>query len=203
VIKPVEMELASKAYNEDDDIDTAIEFYEIAAKKGHVLAMVQLIHIYIEKWENVSSDSEQRQLYEEKVDYWHQKIRALALQNDRDAQFELSIFYFWGTLGFEDHKAAYDWLLKSACNGNPEAQHELSTQHYFSFFGVEPSKTKFRYWLLRAYKNRNKDATYQIACEYYFKLKKYEKGLSLLKKLSSSGHLEAEETLEAIQQGKL
>lgn len=41
-----ELDDAYIAYN-NDDIDTAIELYESAANSGSVLAIIQLIYIYI------------------------------------------------------------------------------------------------------------------------------------------------------------
>jgi TPR repeat protein len=197
-VKPVEMELARKAYNEDGDIDAAIQFYKSAAQNNYVLAMAQLIYAYVEKWKSASPNSEQRKLYEEEIDCWHKEISDLALQNNRDAQLELALLYFDGALGFIDHKAGHDWLLESACNGNPEAQYSLSDHYNSGLFGAERSEIKSRYWLLRAYKNRHPGAIYEIACRYHFKLNKPDKAMSLLKKSASLGLGQAQDALDTV-----
>lgn len=186
-IEPIELDMARKAYD-DEKTEYAIDLYEIAAKKGSVKAMESLVYEY--KNNNIN-----------KAKFWIDAISRLANDNNDRAQLAMSNFFLSGVFVFMNGKNGYDFLLKSAYNGNPEAQYLLFDYHFsgiFALYGIDKSEEKACYWLLRAYKSRHPKALYEMACYYRRKANKINKVMWLLKKSAELGFRQAQDALDTV-----
>lgn len=176
-----ELDDAYIAYN-NEDVDTAIKLYESAARRGSILAIIQLIYIYGNYHANNN-----------RFDFWKNKIIKLS-EYDNIAQFGLANFYFEGVFGRVDKKAGMDNLLRSANSGYADAQYQLADLHCSGLYDAIVSTEYASYWLRRAYKNRHPGAYYEISC-YYGNNGKNKKSEELLKKSAKLGFGQAQDIL--------
>lgn len=183
-IEPIELDMAYRAYNEQEDVELAISLYEIAANKNSVEAMESLIDIYINKG------------IMEHGRIWIEKITQEAEDGKPDFQFALSNLHFSKNIIDANNQIGFDFLLRAATNCNPDAQHTLSGLYCSGLYQVKRSLDRASYWLRRAYKNRHPAAIYEVACFYMNKNNGTEKALSLLKKSSDLGFYQAQDALD-------
>ena len=181
-----ELDKAYKAYNENN-INLAIKYYELAARKKSIAAIAELVYIF----------SQRENFDEMQLNFWVRKMVDAASYNS-EAQLNLSDFYFQGVLGCIDNEKGMLFLLESASNGNAEAQYQAASLYCSGLQGVEISISNASSWLRRAYRNRHPAAFYELACFYKNKNKDTKKGLALLKKSAEMGFDQARDALNMI-----
>ena len=121
---------ADKAYR-DDDYQTALKYYRIAAERGNVDAMYRLGGIYrcgyiFRSGEVVGKNGQE-------ADKWfHQVVshyRRAAEQGDADAMHKLGKIYEYGEVVVQDNQEAVKWYKLAAEHGNTDAMYKLRNIH--------------------------------------------------------------------------
>jgi len=149
--------------DDDQDLEKACKFFLQAAEEGDVDAMYCLGEIYnspigilgsyteAEKWLMKAADMghpHALELFEAvrrnsaKHDNRIAKLIEKAEKGNASAQYDLGFYYYHGSDGFEkDLKKALEWFLKSAHQGNRNAQYKLA-EMYKKGKGVEKNDKK-------------------------------------------------------------
>lgn len=100
-------------------------------------------------------------------------------------------------------------LLKSANNGDPEAQYQLAMLYYTGKNGLKQDYMEARNWLLKSAEQGNSEAQYQLAYYYYHvgfrtfdRHWDYRDAEELFKKSAKQGNIEAEYQLGRLLSNK-
>ena len=95
------------------------------------------------------------------------KTQAIAEQEDADAQYRLGFKYYMGNKGVEqDYAKAFEWYLKSASQGNAEAQNNLG-ELYDKGKGVEQDSAKAFEWYLKAAEQGDAKGQFNVGAFYH------------------------------------
>ena len=93
-------------------------------------------------------------------------LRAIAVQGDSAAQFELGLRYQNGVGTKKDLGAAFRWIRRAALQGHPEAQLTLGI-YYQHGLGVRRSYFGARKWYGKAAAQGNSAAEYSLGVLYF------------------------------------
>ena len=128
-------------YSVKQDYAKAAEWYEKAAKQGHMLAQANLSNIYY-AGRGVKQDYA-------KAFEWVEKA---AKQGDAISQYNLGIMYDQGQGVRQDYVKAREWYEKAAAQGDVNAQFNLGIM-YATGEGVEQDYVKAKEWFGKACDN--------------------------------------------------
>lgn len=141
-------------YTSQGNIPRAIEFFKIAASRGHIPASREC-GIWI-----LNTATTPSQAIEAKT--W---LEAAAEKGDLRAASSLGFLYSSGRIGSADYQKSKYWLKVAADSGEVEAQHNLALQ-YLEGRGVAPSQSDAAYWFEKAAENGSGEASYRLAIMY-------------------------------------
>jgi TPR repeat protein len=136
----------------EEKFDEAYDYYERAAKKGHVLSKVRLHQLNTPPNETVSNPNL-------KVGYeWF--IQA-ANEGNVYSQFMLGLFHIEGENEFLCPMTSFKWFLMAASNGHHESQLRVARM-YETGSGVPKNKSLGRSWRLKASKSTSNDDQFRV-----------------------------------------
>ena len=170
--------------------DKAFEYYQKAARQGHMLAQNSLGMAY--EW----GDGTKVDL--DKALYWYTKA---ANQGNTQAQNSLGTMYDLGKAVDADEKKAIHWFRKAAQQGDATAQRNLGIM-YSRGQGVKQNDKQAFEWYLKAANQNHASAQYYVGVSYY-----YGKGVSSdpeqarewFEKAANNGNYEAKQVMNKIQ----
>ena len=136
----------------------AEKWYLSAAEGGSDMAQLHLGTLYARGNEGVPQDYN-------KALYWFEKS---AIQDNAEAQHNLSAMYLYGYGVTKDINAAFFWVQKSAENGQPDAQYNLGMMYYFGSGTKTDDKLAIK-WLNKAAMNGVVDAQLQLGYMYFYR----------------------------------
>lgn len=131
-------------------LSESIEWYIIAAERGHNKAQNNLGYMY-EHGEGVNKDLK-------KALYWYEKS---AMSGNRNAQHNLAFFYYKGAGTLVNYKKAFYWYSKAAKQGHPGAQNNLGIMYEYGY-GVEKNIEEAIKWYGVASENGNEDGKFNF-----------------------------------------
>ena len=147
-------------YLQDEDYDSAINCFAIAAEEGNSNAMYELGNIYEFGSDAVEPD------YQKAME-WHLKA---AEAGNSDSMGIVASFYMKGIGTEQDNQKATEWFLKAAEAGNNGAMMQVGFM-YLSGVGVDKDTEKGEEWLEKAAGQFGTNYSYtmkNIADAYYF-----------------------------------
>lgn len=132
------------------NIDLALSWYELEAKKGNALAKNNLAMIYIRGGEK-------------DIDY----AQSLSLLNEAsktssEAMNNLGVLYANGLGVDKDYNKAFSLYIKAANNGSVAAMYNIGISYFKGLNGLEKDKIKAKYWFEKAKAYNFSPALYEL-----------------------------------------
>lgn len=189
----------------EKDLEKSFSFYQRGVKIGDNQSKL-LISTFYEKGLVVEKDLEMAKKMDQEV---YDSYYELAItEDDRDAQFRLGNFYFYGLplVGIEpDYSLAAEWYEKAAENGLDHAQNNIGNM-YARGIGVAQNYEKAFYWYSQAAERLNQEAMSNVANCYYLGRGvelDYNKAAEFHTKAANLGYANSQEVLgEMYMEGK-
>lgn len=146
------------------DMAKAFSFYEKAMNLG-ALAAKEKIGVSYYKAYGVAKDCKMAKKY----------LQEAANQGSVPALFHLGMMCYNGDYGFLTGKGkAFEFFLKAAKKGHPEAQYNIASSYMDDKWGEEKSFEKAAFWFMCAYQNRKSNkSTIDDSKKYLDYLSKY------------------------------
>ena len=169
------------------DLNTAIQLYYIAAKKGHCDSQFKLGYLLGEA-----------KAYTESAE-WYLKA---AEQGHSAAQYNLAHYYRNGNGVAEDHKKAVKWFLKAAEQGDADAQFILGC-YYVNTNGVFRRDYSIAAKWHRKAANQGHSGS-QFLLGYFYESgkgvpKSYDEAVKWYQKAANQGHKKAQQKLKRLR----
>lgn len=180
----------ARTLDKQQSYEKAFDYYQKAAKQGHMLAQNSLGMAY--EWgqgTNIDMD---------KALFWYTKA---ARKGNAQAQNSLGAMYDLGKAVDPDEKKAIQWFRKAAQQGDATAQRNLGIM-YSRGQGVKQNDKLAFEWYLKAANQNHASAQYYVGVSYY-----YGKGVSTdpeqarewFEKAAQNGNYEAKQVMYQIQ----
>lgn len=128
-------------------------------------------------------------------------IKRKADAGDAEAQYRLGFMYRYSPHMERDFREAFNWLTKSAEQGNQHAQHSLGQMYHEGLGGGTRAgrDEKAVEWYLKAAGQGNRNAYYSLGfCHFHGKCslpQNHEEGIKWFIKAAETGHTSAQYTL--------
>ena len=172
----------ARMFEYDKKYEEAVEFYEKAAKQGHMTSQRKLGNYYF-------YGRGVRRNYTTAVQ-WYEKA---AKQGDKEAQIDIAECYYDGAGVAQNYLRAVKWYVVAANQGSSDAQYQLGYM-YSEGLGVTRDYTESIRWYRKAADNGDADAIFCLANKYYNGqgvTQDYDKALELYHKAADKGVYQA------------
>lgn len=133
----------------------ALEWYHMAAERGHVPAQLRLGHMYTD---GIGTEKN----YPEAVKWWEKA----AHRGNAEAQYNMGAMCYLGEGVKKDYKASAKWYRKSADQGYAKAQYNLARM-YHDGLGVKQDFDKAVKWWKKAAEQGHPRAQYNLGAMYH------------------------------------
>lgn len=131
-----QLEKAAKDFLEKKEYQRSLEYYEAAAKKGSVIAMLESGVI------NSAYIGDFGKSY-----FWYEKA---TLTGNEEAMIKIGDIYLTGRGTTKDHSKAVEWYKRAADKGNRYAMNLVALRYRYGGPGLEKNLDKSKEWYAKA-----------------------------------------------------